>query len=116
MDSKTLGELEQKLKKDQARLRAALGTVANEKKSSYEPKFEDFGTDTEASEDEVELFEENIGTKKALEPMLTRIEHALDKIQRGVYGVCEKCGEEIPLERLQVAPEAEYCLKHVPEE
>jgi DnaK suppressor protein len=41
-----------------------------------------------------------------------RVEHALEKIARNEYGLCEKCGKEIDLERLKVAPEAEYCATH----
>ena len=35
----------------------------------------------------------------------------LEKIKKGKYGICEKCGKEIPLERLEVSPEARFCLK-----
>jgi RNA polymerase-binding protein DksA len=115
MEQSFLQELSQKLKKEQARLRQALFAVADEKKS-FEPKFEEMGSDMEASTDEAEQFEVNIGTEHALEPMLVKVEHALDKIERGSYGVCEKCGAEIPAERLKAAPEAEYCVEHTPEE
>ena len=42
---------------------------------------------------------------------LKEIERALDKIKKGTYGICEKCGKQISMERLMVKPSAIYCLK-----
>ena len=39
------------------------------------------------------------------------IDRALAKIERGTYGVCEKCGERIPSERLQALPHAALCVR-----
>jgi len=41
---------------------------------------------------------------------LTEIDEALDKIIRGVYGVCEMCEEPIGMQRLKVKPFAKYCI------
>lgn len=41
---------------------------------------------------------------------LTRIEEALQRVKEGRYGLCEDCGEEINLKRLQVAPYAPCCI------
>lgn len=38
------------------------------------------------------------------------VEEALERIQRGGYGVCCQCGRAIHLKRLEVAPWARYCL------
>ncbi len=38
------------------------------------------------------------------------IERALAKIDNGTYGVCEKCGREIPKARLKVLPHAPLCV------
>jgi DnaK suppressor protein len=40
---------------------------------------------------------------------LLRAEHALQRMEDGVYGDCLGCGEPIGLQRLEVQPEAEYC-------
>lgn len=39
------------------------------------------------------------------------ITEALEKIGIGSYGTCEACGAEIPKTRLEVVPEARYCVK-----
>ncbi len=42
--------------------------------------------------------------------LLNKIEKSLEKIERGGYGECESCGEEIGLERLRARPVAESCI------
>lgn len=39
------------------------------------------------------------------------IDRALEKMDLGTYGVCEKCGEKIPKERLKALPYAALCVK-----
>jgi DnaK suppressor protein len=41
---------------------------------------------------------------------LEEIEDALDRIDDGTYGVCEKCGAKIPKERLKIMPFALFCV------
>jgi DnaK suppressor protein len=38
------------------------------------------------------------------------IERALHKIESGTYGVCEKCGRDIPRARLKALPNAPLCV------
>ena len=42
--------------------------------------------------------------------LLSKINQALEKIERGVYGECENCGEQISLKRIQARPVAELCI------
>jgi len=35
---------------------------------------------------------------------------ALQRMNDGSYGVCRHCGDEIPIERLEVLPSARYCM------
>lgn len=42
--------------------------------------------------------------------LLNKINGALEKIEDGVYGQCESCGEEIGLKRLEARPVAELCI------
>ncbi|NPA81244.1 MAG: RNA polymerase-binding protein DksA [Epsilonproteobacteria bacterium] len=54
------------------------------------------------------LIESAITNKQAKE--LKEIEEALQKMEKGTYGICEMCEEPISLERLQVKPQAKYCI------
>lgn len=60
-------------------------------------------------------------TRDLVEGVLSRLEgrekHELDEIdaaqarlEAGTYGVCEGCGQTIPLTRLRAVPTARYCV------
>ena len=64
---------------------------------------------TEEEADEVEEFGTRLALENTLEKELKKIDHALDKIKKGKYGICEKCGKPISQGRLGVYPQAENC-------
>lgn len=42
---------------------------------------------------------------------LIEVDEALDRIKDGTFGICEECGEPIALKRLEVIPNARYCIQ-----
>ena len=42
---------------------------------------------------------------------LDKIEKALAKIEDGTFGICEECGEEISVKRLEARPETTLCIR-----
>jgi DnaK suppressor protein len=42
--------------------------------------------------------------------LLNKIAQALEKIEDGVYGECEDCGEDIAMARLEARPVADLCI------
>jgi DnaK suppressor protein len=42
--------------------------------------------------------------------LIGKINQALAKIEDGVYGECESCGEQISLKRIRARPVAELCI------
>lgn len=42
---------------------------------------------------------------------LNKIENALKKIESGDFGICEECGEEISLRRLEARPVTNLCIR-----
>ena len=53
----------------------------------------------------------NEAQTKELQRRLKEIQNALTKIKKGSYGYCQKCGTDIPMPRLELVPEALYCVK-----
>jgi DnaK suppressor protein len=45
-----------------------------------------------------------------LQVKLSSIERALHRLEKGTYGVCQSCGEEIDSARLEALPYAEQCI------
>ncbi|GII64051.1 DnaK suppressor protein [Sphaerisporangium krabiense] len=42
---------------------------------------------------------------------LDALDHALERLRQNAYGVCERCGDPIPLLRLQARPTATTCVR-----
>lgn len=42
---------------------------------------------------------------------LDDVEHALQRMRWGTYGLCENCGRPIPAERLEALPSARLCVE-----
>ena len=42
---------------------------------------------------------------------LSKIDHALTKIEDGTFGICEDCGEPISIKRLEARPETTLCIR-----
>jgi len=68
--------------------------------------------DTEPDEGDAEIFEreKNSALISVLERRLHDIETALSSIDKGRYGICERCDEPISPERLEVKPDATHCV------
>jgi RNA polymerase-binding transcription factor len=47
----------------------------------------------------------------SLRETLGDIDNALEKIDKGTYGACERCGEPIGEDRLAAMPAARLCIK-----
>lgn len=46
----------------------------------------------------------------ATQQSLEEIQGALRRIEEDRYGICARCGGEIPRERLEVLPQARFCV------
>ena len=72
--------------------------------SDYDQHTGDVGTETF-------LRERDLAIEGNEQTILRLIEIALQKIEDGTYGVCERCGEAIPAARLEAIPYTPYCIK-----
>lgn len=43
--------------------------------------------------------------------LIRKIRYALQRLQEGTFGICEECGEEIPLKRLKARPVTTLCIE-----
>ena len=46
----------------------------------------------------------------ALQERMEEVNAALAKVEKGQYGYCARCGKDIPPARLELVPEAEFCV------
>ncbi|MFQ6016150.1 MAG: TraR/DksA family transcriptional regulator [Anaerolineae bacterium] len=54
--------------------------------------------------------ERTLALVQTLERKVESIEYALRRMEKGDYGICERCGAEIGTERLKVVPETTLCV------
>jgi RNA polymerase-binding protein DksA len=54
--------------------------------------------------------ERDLAVRDNFRDIIGRIDEALDKIERGTYGYCDRCGREISKGRLDAIPHAIYCV------
>ncbi len=43
--------------------------------------------------------------------LLKKIDEALDRLAHNTYGICERCGEDIPYKRLKARPVTTLCIE-----
>jgi DnaK suppressor protein len=72
--------------------------------ASFDEEYADAGTDTFERERDLSL-------SNNIRDLLDKIDHALDRIEKGTYGLCERCGRPIEKARLKGLPYATLCVK-----
>lgn len=65
--------------------------------------------------DNIESYESNTAILKPLERQYNDVKLALDKIEKGTYGICEVSGETIEIDRLEANPSARTSVAHMKE-
>jgi RNA polymerase-binding protein DksA len=54
--------------------------------------------------------EKDLAIRESVESMIHKVINALEKIDRGTYGMCDACGKPIKKARLKALPFATLCL------
>lgn len=115
MDQELIKKFKQELERQKKSIREELESFASEDPDSKHnwdtkyPNIEDGDKEDQASE--AQEYDNKLSLEHSLELKLKDAADALEKIEGGVYGTCEKCGKEIEEERLKAAPEAKLCMK-----
>ncbi|HRZ94992.1 MAG TPA: TraR/DksA C4-type zinc finger protein [Candidatus Moranbacteria bacterium] len=114
LDKKTLGELKNLLLKEKTDLENDLSRIArpvDKREGDYETNFEEIGSDKDDNATEVDQYTGNISVETTLERKLQDVLTALEKIEKGAYGICDNCKKEIDINRLRANPSARTCIK-----
>lgn len=104
MNNEKLVELTEQLKTQHEK---ALGKLANLRQELT------IQADDDAEEQVSDLVERGLvlGRIRDLETQLQAIEHALQRVAQGTYGICENCGQPIDPARLEIMPEITLCIR-----
>ncbi len=111
MNSDELRELKNQLLEDKKRVEQLLESyeadepfLASQEINTYDQQHHgDFGTELDERQKDIALHEHT-------EEEYREIERALRKMDEGTYGICERTGKPIPIERLRAMPTARYII------
>lgn len=115
MEKEFLEKIKEKLKKEAEKIENQLNVFAKEKPGKdWETIFpKSNGSSGSALEetqaDAIEEYLTLLSLEEILETKLKQINRALEKIEKGTFGICERCKKEIEKERLEILPEAKFC-------
>ncbi len=109
----TLERYQKQLEEEQARLTKLVGEYQKELEEarlteSSSDRSPDPG-DPESSSVKMEYAKE-LSIERNILDLLDKVNHALERITAGEYGICESCGTAIPVERLNVLPYSTLCV------
>jgi DnaK suppressor protein len=100
----------EQLKTEHKRLTEELTQLQNNKSSAEERREgSPFGKREEEATETLEL-EKRLTLENRIRQEIASVEHALEKIEKGTYGLCDNCGKKIAPERLEALPQANLCL------
>lgn len=113
MDKKILAKIKANLATEKKQVLDDLKNISNNKDKNLKAhaKFPDFGDKPDENALEVGEYTTNLATEKVLKDSLRDIENALERIEKGTYGVCKYCHKEIGEKRLLARPVASACVE-----
>jgi DnaK suppressor protein len=106
-----------RLEEEKAKLETELKSVGRRNPSNpndWEPIPQDTEPEADRSDvaTEIQGYEDNSAILKELEIRYNEVLAALERIEKGTYGVCDIGNEPIEEERLNADPAARTCLAH----
>ncbi|MFQ6057669.1 MAG: TraR/DksA family transcriptional regulator [Anaerolineae bacterium] len=101
-----MGTERQKLEKERDRVVAEI-----EHLRSYLEHEAEIEVDEEEGDPNIFEREKNLALLQALERKLESINYALRTLEKGTYGICERCGQKIDPARLKALPDTTLCVK-----
>lgn len=80
-------------------------------RDEHRAKFPEYGDKIDENAQEIDEYSTNLAKEKILEKTLRDINDTLDRIERGVYGICKYCKKEIGEKRLLARPVSSACIE-----
>ena len=105
-------ELRQALERERDRLERLVGALAAAERSLGESQGMESGQGGHEADAAADLAEEelDLSLERAERRRLTDVQEALERLDAGTYGVCERCGRAIGLGRLRALPWTRVCV------
>jgi RNA polymerase-binding protein DksA len=109
MDQQTTLQLRERLEEERGELRKQLDDLGaySDAEGIMDPELDEgFADAGQAAAERSNL----LTLVRSLRDTLQNVDHALERMEAGTYGTCERCREPIPEERLEALPAARLCI------
>jgi RNA polymerase-binding transcription factor DksA len=95
------------------RLREDLGSKVKQMEEAKVLDITGTGYTNHQADDATAVFDQTADASalKAVQTRLRQVEEAISKHKGGTYGICENCGREIDIARLEAMPYTPLCLR-----
>jgi DnaK suppressor protein len=110
LSDERLKRLRQMLLEEQAQLEKGIANFTEFEMSSQD---DNVGVGNHLADDATLLFDQSqtVSLRRAHEQRLEDVRAALERMDAGVYGNCERCEQAIDFARLKAVPAAEHCME-----
>ena len=108
-----LNEIRQTLIEEKERLGKELGAFAKKNPhvaGDYDAVYPEYGSEEDDNAREVAEYTTNKPLEMSLEKTLRDIDNALERMKKGVYGICRYCDKPIDEKRLRARPTSSACV------
>ncbi|MEK7614970.1 MAG: TraR/DksA C4-type zinc finger protein [Patescibacteria group bacterium] len=108
-------KMKTRLKEEKGRLETELSKFAHRNpkatESEFNTDFPNMGDKEDENASEVARYSDNLSLEDELEKALRDVEKAEELIEKGKYGVCKYCGQQIDERRLEARPTSTSCIQ-----
>jgi len=114
MDKKILDQIKKDLLDQKKKILGDMNMVSGKdlhEKLDHKALFPNIGDKPDENVQEVDEYTTNLATEKILDTSLRDIDNALERIEKGTYGICKYCKKEIDEKRLLIRPAASACVE-----
>ncbi len=115
MNQDFIAKMQQLLEEEKSRLTTELSKFAHRnpqaKETDFAADFQNLGDKEDENASEVANFSDNLSLEEELEKALRDVESALKAVEKGTYGFCKYCGQEIDERRLEARPTSTSCIQ-----
>jgi len=104
----TFAGIRARLEHERASLHSDIEALAIDNQAQQD----DYGVGNHMADDATEVFtrERDIALRSNAQDLLAQVDAALERMDEGRYGICARCGQKIPPDRLEALPYAIYCV------
>ena len=99
-----------RLENDRKRLEEQMEQLKASRPTENRREGSPFGKREEEATETADL-ENRMALEKRIKEQMSEVEKALDKFEKGIFGICENCGKPINPARLEALPHAMYCME-----